>query len=275
MKPMLFESARIEDLPALAADEAVALEQKCDGVRVMAEIRPGGVTFTGNSGGPVTFAAAAQWLGPLAEWLDFVSAGPDFMIVLDGELMIDDGSYIVFDLPYLSVGGDTGVRPGDPLSLRRAALERLSAAFRGPVRLIPQAVAAGEKVRLLAAVAGSGGEGFMVKRLDSPYEPGIRVRHSLKCKFQHTADVIVTSWERGAGTGSARLAAYNEDGELVPVGSCSLIGKPEVRDGDVVEVRFAHYRDAMIQPTMLRVRPDKRARDCTTDQFVPYSKAVI
>jgi ATP-dependent DNA ligase len=131
-----------------------------------------------------------------------------------------------------------------------------------------------EKIELVKRVTEIGGEGFMVKHLDSTYSPGRRVSHSVKVKFVHTADVIVTSWKRTATTGSARLAVY-DGGELVDVGGCSLIGKPEVTDGCVVEVAYSAFRGAMNQPRMMRLRPDKPASECTLAQFPAYSKEVV
>jgi hypothetical protein len=102
MKPMLFGSRTTAAMPDLAADPNVIIEQKLDGVRVMAELSPGKAVFTGAGGEPIRFAAAAQWFDRLA---DLLGAGPvshtdSFALVLDGELMIEDGTYHVFDIPY-------------------------------------------------------------------------------------------------------------------------------------------------------------------------------
>jgi len=277
---MLYENASIHELPDLAADEQVALEQKCDGVRVLAEVNAAGngscsVKFYGAHGEPVRFAAAAQWFSKLSAALYWPD--PDFAIMLDGELMIEDGTFVVFDLPYLRFGEVTLSVPGETeFSERRRMLSEILGGFPGGgmVRLVTQAVSPAEKVALVEQVTANGGEGFMAKRLDSPYEPGRRVQHSVKCKFVYTADVIVHSFERTSTTGSARLRVWDGD-ELRDVGGCSLIGKPQVKVGDVIEVAYANFRGAMNQPRMLRVREDKRAEDCTIGQFPVYSKEVV
>ena len=278
VKPMLFESAEIKDLPELAADALIAVEQKCDGVRVLAEITPDGVRFFGAGGQPVRFAAAAQWFLPLAASLALPPES-DAAVTLDGELMIEDGTYVVFDLPYLRIRGDVLSRPNETkLADRRELLEQITTAddWKPGIRLVAHAVTAGEKIKLVAAVGEQiGGEGFMLKRLDSVYQPGVRVSHSRKCKFVWTAEVIVTEFERTATTGSARLAVFDAAGTLVPVGGCSLIGKPAVEVGDVIEVAYAHYRGAMVQPRMIRRREDKPPEACTTAQFTAYSKALV
>jgi ATP-dependent DNA ligase len=274
---MLYESAEIRDLPELAADALIAVEQKCDGVRLLTEITPDGVRFFGAAGDPIRFPAATQWFLPLAASLALPD-GSDAAVTLDGELMIEDGTYVVFDLPYLRIGGEVLSRPGETLlGTRRLLLEEITDSddWKPGVRLVAHAVTPDEKIRLVAAVGEEiGGEGFVLKRRDSVYQPGVRVAHSLKCKFVWTAEVIVTSFERTATTGSARLAVFDAAGELVPVGGCSLIGKPAVEAGCVIEVAYAHFRGAMIQPRMVRRRDDKQPEACTTAQFMAYSKAL-
>ena len=274
MKPMLFEYHHIDELPDLAADEQIALEQKCDGVRLLVEVTPAGCQFFGANGTAISFAAATQWFSKLEDQLRLPD--PDFAVTLDGELMIEDGTYWVFDLPYLRFADRRLSVPGETeFSDRRRMLEEIRTAFRPELRLVPHAWSPADKIALVQAVIAVGGEGFMAKRLDAPYQPGVRVSHSVKAKFEWTADCVVMDWERGTGTGHADLGVYDAAGTLVRVGGCSLIGKPEVHRGLVVEVKFAHFRGAMIQPRMMRTRPDKRPEQCTFDQFRPYSKEVV
>jgi len=44
---------------------------------------------------------------------------------------------------------------------------------------------------------------------------------------------------------------------------------------DDTALMATHYCSAMNQPRMLRVREDKRAEDCTIEQFPAYSKDVV
>ena len=143
----------------------------------------------------------------------------------------------------------------------------------------------------------------MVKDLQAPYEEGKRVKHSVKVKFVKTADVIVTKVTRdrneaGREVGSFYFGAYREchdttyhnpgatescptcmgtGWEFKDLGSCSAIGKPETKVGDVIEVAYLYRPDngALVQPRMMRVRDDKDPIDCTFDQFPTYSKAVL
>ncbi len=279
MKPMLFGSRTTAELPDLAADEQVVLEQKLDGVRCMIDLNPGGCTFIGAGGEPIRFAAAAQWFATLERQLGCHDPQrEDYALVLDGELMIEDGRYIVFDMPYSRIAQTVIVTPEDDLRVRRKALEAMRPWLESldSFGLIRQAASAEDKIALVEQVTASGGEGFMLKRLDSPYQPGRRVEHSVKVKFVHTADVVILHWQRGKGTGSAELGCYDSEGQMVRVGGCSLIGKPEVVAGDVVEVAFSNWSGAaMIQPRMVRVREDKKPEACTMAQFRPYSRAVV
>ena len=67
---------------------------------------------------------------------------------------------------------------------------------------------------------------------------------------------------------------------LVNVGACSLIGKPQVAPGDVIEARYLYnsgttQSPTMYQPRMTQVRYDKEPLDCTTDQFGSYTRKVL
>lgn len=284
MIPMRFESADITDLPNLVTNDEVVLEQKLDGARLLTVIENGPtdfhtrVDFRTHGGRPMRYAAAAQHFDTIRPELARLLGDTPGRIVLDGEIMPDTGTYHLFDVPEMRLGGVEWVRPSDPLHRRRERLETIAATlapYARHVTVVAQAQTPRAKQLLIDQVTEIGGEGFMAKHRIGRYEPGKRVRHTLKVKFVHTADVVVTAFERpDVRHGSASLAVYHGD-TLVPVGGCSLIGKPEVAVGDVIEVAFAHFRDAMIQPRMLRTRPDKTPAECTIGQFKTYSKAVV
>lgn len=119
----------------------------------------------------------------------------------------------------------------------------------------------------------SGGEGFVVKRLDRQYQGG-RVSHWRKIKWVSTADVIVTETRR-QGKDSIGMGLFR-DGKLVSVGACNMQGKVDRMNalvpGDVVEVRYLYSLGAtngfkLVQPEFLGKRDDKDALDCTVDQL--------
>jgi len=272
IKPMLFTEGDLGSIDDVLTGEW-ALEQKLDGVRLMVRVTQGHIEFLGAHGEQLRFAAAAQHFRSIGQWLAPLCPDEGDELVFDGELMIGSGEYHVFDIAQAALHGTTYIGPDTPFRLRRAGLEGI-AAHLGRVKVVRQARTLAEKQALVAAVTEAGGEGFMAKRLDGRYASGQRVTWGLKLKFVRTADVVVTSFKRTRTTGSAELAVY-DGGVLRRVGACSLIGKPEVAAGDVIEVRYAGFRDAMLMPRWMGARPDKPASACTIDQFKSYDKELI
>ncbi|OQD57806.1 ATP-dependent DNA ligase [Streptomyces phaeoluteigriseus] len=107
-----------------------------------------------------------------------------------------------------------------PYSRRRARLEGL--ALVGPTWSTPGALV-GHGREALEATRAHGLEGLVCKRLDSPYEPGVRSRAWIKIRNMRTADVLVGGWLPGKGrlTGlpGAVLAGQRTGSGLRYVGS--------------------------------------------------------
>jgi ATP-dependent DNA ligase len=198
-------------------------------------------------------------------------------LILDSELMTATGEVWVFDAPYVKFNFEAMVLPTDPLMIRRAVLEGLftTGMFEGTkVRLLKQAKDELEKQVLWEQVQAAGAEGVMVKHVDSKYQPGQRVIHSCKLKLVKTADVIVTARDQGGKI--AQFAVYDEDGLLMRVGGCSMIGKPNAQVWGVIEVRYLYWTgEALYQPRMVRIRDDKNPAECTLAQFPAYSRAEV
>lgn len=278
MIPQKFGSAETGDLSLYVNDPAYCIEQKIDGTRALVEIRASGIRFVTHSGKTLSHTAATQHfaaieagLAPLREAIGGDTAA---LIILDGEILTDTGTLWLFDAPQIGE-----VTPATPFDQRRANLELL---FLGGmlahprVRLLPSACSVEDKQALVERVEASGAEGVMVKQRSAPYEPGKRVKHSLKVKYVKTADVVVTARDVN-GAKNAELAVYGENGVMVPVGGCSMIGKPDAQPGDVVEVRYLYLGSGgrLYQPTLMRLRPDRTPESCRFDQFRMVSKAVI
>lgn len=125
--------------------------------------------------------------------------------------------------------------------------------------------------------ASRGLEGVILKRADSRYDRGNRSPNWLKAKFVVTAEVVVLA-VRDDGKESASLGMVSGS-KVIEVGRCSLIGKPNVIPGDVVEVRYLYAlnpaRPRLYQPTLLRVRTDKSVEECTLDQLRFTNKTVM
>jgi hypothetical protein len=270
-------------LDKFATDDAWWFEQKLDGTRALAVIRTGQPTlFTQGGGTPIAHAAAAQHFKKLGPALERILGTTPGEIVLDGEIMFDTGEFHLFDCLYARFGGAEIISPADSHERRRLLLDApdLAALLQGtPVRVVRQARTERAKRELFAQVKASGGEGIVMKRRTGVYSPGRRVNTVLKMKFVKTADVIVTEVNRpDARHGNFTLAVVNRVGGTSVIGRCSAIGKdPSVKVGDVIEVAYL-YRAAtggLVQPRMVRIRPDRTPESCGEDQFSPYSKGVV
>lgn len=242
-------------------------EQKFDGVRCMIHRSDGEVFFTQGST-QLKFAAAAQWLDALRE--DIEAFGLPNNFVMDGELMIEDGTYHPFDLPLLRVGQDIRpflcVTPDSPLSARRKALRAVCRDW--PHTPAFQARTPAEKRALWRAAQEGGHEGIVMKRTDARYHAGERTLHVLKMKITHAIDCVVLT--RNTDGCNATLGLW--DGEAwQTVARSSMIGREQIGVGSVVEVKFMTIRDpgnpVLLQPRVVRERHDKAATDCSIKQI--------
>lgn len=268
----------------------VVFEQKFDGTRVLAIVTAAGVEFRQSTGKPLTHAAAKLHLPSLTAVLGNLMLDTPGEMVLDGELLIRTGSFHIFDMPFLGFGGTPLVEPIHPFRHRRKFLLNLRDDVReSHVTVVNQARGPEQKRPMYDAVRAANAEGIIAKSLDGPYEPGKRVKHTVKIKLVKTADVVVTAVDRpdakhGSFTfGVADFAAHSVDEIIngVPIkvlGKCSAIGKPNARVGDVIEVAYLYREPAtggLVQPRMMLIREDKAAADCTIDQFPDYSREAV
>jgi ATP-dependent DNA ligase len=126
-------------------------------------------------------------------------------------------SFVAFDV--LSIG-DRDLA-GEPLSVRRAELEKLFAGVPAPLHLTRTTRDVELARRWLDEFEGAGLDGVVAKPLDQPYQPGKRAM--FKIKHQRTADVVLLGYrvhKSGEGVGSLLLGLYH-DGQLRPVGGVS------------------------------------------------------
>jgi ATP-dependent DNA ligase len=276
--PQRYERADVDQMAAFIADPAWALQQKLDGVRCLVRVVDGRATFHTHGGRRLIQAAYATHVALLEQSMHL-----DGDLVLDGELL-PDGHLWLFDC--VLAGSDT-VEPTDSLHRRLEALDfifRFQAAswpaWGKRIHVAPTARTAEAKAAMWAAIVANGHEGCVVKRVAAPYHTGSgRTRDVLKVKLTYTADVVVTGRNRPNRDGSASLnvqfAAW-QDGQLVPAGSASMIGKPDCRLGDVIEVEYLNFQGAFVQPTVIRVRHDKTADEAdTVESFVRPDRTVI
>jgi ATP-dependent DNA ligase len=128
--------------------------------------------------------------------------------------------FMLFDL--LSLAGKSLAE--QPLSERRASLEKFHAGQRAPGLLLSPATL--DRDMALGWLKRSGGalDGVIAKRLDESYRPGERAM--VKVKQQRTADCVVGGFryaEKQKEVGSLLLGLYDDDGLLHHVGFTSAI----------------------------------------------------
>ncbi|MFD1796487.1 DNA ligase D [Paracoccus aurantiacus] len=125
--------------------------------------------------------------------------------------------YVAFDL--LSLNG-TDLRD-EPLTKRRATLEKLFAKLppMGSLQLSP--LIQGDPADAFRMICGAGGEGLIAKRRDARYMSG-RSDDWLKIKCRRRAEFVIVGWLRSESRArpfaSLLLAAHDDDGGLRYVG---------------------------------------------------------
>jgi len=269
--PMLASSGDEHDV-----DDDWAYEMKWDGIRAVAVVRDGSVTFTSRNGHDLT--PAYPELQVLAE-----QVASDGGAVLDGEIVAVDESgrpdfgllqtrmgltrprdvehaaagapvrYLLFDVMHAE--GRSLVH--DTYDERREVLERVVAA-EGPIDVphvfdgdLEAAMRTSVRLRL---------EGVVAKRRDATYVPGRRSRSWIKMKHHRSQEVVIAGWRPGAGrraggVGSLLMGVPGDDG-LVYVGRVGT----GFRDRDL-EALLAEFEAAERATSPLRDVPAADARD--------------
>jgi bifunctional non-homologous end joining protein LigD len=207
-----------------------AVEMKWDGVRALAFIEDGRLRLVSRSGQDIT-ATYPELSGPAGgsgreqllldgEIVAFSDGRPDFealqprMHVSSPEVALrlsrlTPVAYLTFDVLH---------RDGRPLialpySERREILATIVP--NGPGRLSPPHFPGPDLDAVRAASVANGLEGVVAKRLDSPYEPGVRSGSWLKLKNVLRQEVVVAGWKPGKGNrtglvGSLLVGVYSE-----------------------------------------------------------------
>lgn len=124
------------------------------------------------------------------------------------------------------------------------------------------------KAQLVIQLLEDGAEGVIVRDMTAPYVEGESGQHK-KVKFWKTLEAIVVG-PSPRHKNSVRLGCYDDRGILHEICGASTIGKPSVKKGDVVEVKYnkgtrnLHIMEISIQ----RVRTDKLPAKCLLSQIV-------
>lgn len=94
-----------------------------------------------------------------------------------------------------------------PYTDRWDELTRVAGRVKCVPRLVPQSVAEAEAFFESALEAGH--EGLVIKKLDSPYTPGVRGKSWLKLKHVHSLDLVILAAEWGHGRRHGWLSNYH------------------------------------------------------------------
>lgn len=268
MKPVIMLAEELQENPSkYIASEDWRVEQKFDGHRVMLAWQSGELLATERYGRPSQHHDRLQH----PHWrLNFENLGHSRSFIFDGELI--DDTYWIFDLLHVT----DIITPNEAFEKRRIVLEALfdQNVFNEHLQLVPSMHEKEGKIDLITRCVVEGAEGVIYKDRRAPYTPG-RSPTILKQKFTKTADLIVLELGH-EGKNNAVLGCY-KNGELVEVGRCSLIGKPKVAPGDVVEVKYLYLgkHDRLVQPTLKHMRDDKEPMDCVFGQLQRVNKEPI
>jgi ATP-dependent DNA ligase len=194
-------------------------------------------------------------------------------------------SFVAFDV--LSIGERD--LAGEPLSVRRAELEKLFAGVPAPLHLTRTTRDVDLARRWLDEFEGAGLDGVVAKPLDQPYQPGKRAM--FKIKHKRTALGLYHEGHlRPVGGVSAfsnarRLELIDELSSLVERGDdgAAVTGEKErsrfssgkdvsfvqLRPERVLEVRYDQMEAGRFRHTVQfeRWRPDRDPESCTYDQL--------
>jgi DNA ligase-1 len=272
VQPMLASTAT-SVAEALTVAGLSSVEYKLDGARVQVHRRGDDVRVFTRTLADVTHR--------VPEIVEAVRTLPVTDVILDGETLSldDDGAPRPFQETMARFGAETAreiaLRPwffdllhldgrdliDEPLSARRAELDRIAPSFRIPSVVTDDVDTAEEFSR---AALRAGHEGVMVKAVDAPYTAGRRGKSWLKVKPVHTFDLVVLGVERGSGRRSGwlsnlHLGARDPDGAFGVPGGFVMVGKTfKGLTDELLRWQTVHFAEREIGavPGGIRVAPD-------------------
>jgi ATP-dependent DNA ligase len=265
-KAELLTEVTREVAEGLLKNEQFWLQKKVDGHRRMFErLEDGSIVSYGRDGKPALNSTPK-------EVIDAVASLPWKTFLVDGEMIPVVNEYHAFDL--LMADG-VNLMP-EPFSRRWTELVALEETAK--LKLVPTFLVTKAKQGAMAQYVADRAEGVVFRRATAPYRSG-RCDQHFKYKFTKTASVIVTAVGSGGRMNCDMAVADMEANppKLVPVGSCTTIGKGVINPGDILEVRFLYATAANVlyQPRILQKRIDLEPADCTLKQLkIAYKEGI-
>lgn len=231
-------------------DPSYALQQKFDGMRILLHIDTDSVTAHTREG--LTWRLSKPIL---AEAQRFSCIAP---VLIDSEWIREINALYAFDL--LEIDG-VNLRPSPFIDRVRQLARSIHAARTSTIIAARTETEQDGKVALLQQIQKHNLEGFVLKRVRSPYREG-RQLDQFKFKFTHVSSFLVT---RRNDKQSVDLGLYDDAGRLVDVGSVKIRDRRfnELQEGMIIDVRYRHaFKDSnqICEPRMVRIRPSKELK---------------
>ena len=235
------------------ADDNYGCEEKHNGERKIVYKTVSGISTTNRDGEPSTHLLPTHVINAFRN-----HPLPTFVI----DIEFENGVAVVLDV--LNLGGlDFSGQRYD--KRKEAAL--LAFENRNSLIKVCRTITGKAKAAFVVAKKAEKAEGVCFKKLDAPYKTGKNGQHK-KLKFVKDMDVVVIG-PSPEGHNSVRVGVFNKQGVLVEICGVSLNGKPSVQTGDVLCIKYLYATQKhVVQPRLLFVRTDKKAKDCTVDQMV-------
>lgn len=262
----LLNPVEVHEVERLLSDDQVLAQQKLDGNRVLCHVEDGEVLPTNRAGQKTN--VSAKVLGGLIH----LPKGT----VVDGEVVGE--VYWLFDVLQI---GSRDVTSASYVERFSILSDELEPGLSEPVRVLESAVTTKQKKGLYERLQASSAEGIVFKRKDAPYTPG-RGSTQLKCKFVSSADVVLVE-----NAGNAYRMQVFDGGKAFDVGKVfsgttnesrahidAALGRGERL---VAEVRYLYATadSQLFQPIFVRVRSDKKEKDCVRGQLKSTNREVV
>lgn len=258
-----------DELEAFLSDDRLLAQQKLDGNRVLVCVQ-GDDTFGTNRSGQKTDVPKA-----ILEGVGMLPEGT----VVDGEVL--GGEYWLFDVLKL---GEREVTSLTCEARWQMLSDEIEPGLSGPVRVLKSAIGAKAKRALYQTLLDSKAEGIVFKERKAPYTAGRPASKGTqrKHKFIKSADVVLV-----ANAGNAYQMVVFDGGKRFEVGKVfagTTNASRKVIDGllanektPVAEVKYLYATDdeQLFQPVFVRLRDDKKPKECVRAQLRSTNRAVI
>lgn len=241
---------------SLISDDLWFMQQKHDGVRMATQRDENEVRGINRKGliTPLPIPVVEDLMRLNHEWL------------IDGEMV--GSTYFIFDI--LSLNGDDLKQKS--FADRAKIMADVASTFSGSNSIVFSYIAktTESKKSLYQSMINSEQEGVVFKLASAPYTQGRPNSGGtqLKRKFIEQASILVI--EKNQDRRSVLMGLYDERGDLVPVGNCTIPPNHKIPSaGEIADVSYlyAFKGGSIFQPTWVGVRDDISSEDCRMDQL--------